>query len=203
MIPVFSVDEEKWVLQALVHGGSIADSAEGTIAAVNNNVSVTMRLSPITRNNGSNFVGCWEVPVASIAVIVCCELDRDAVTVDPLKHLHGVLENVRPAMIPEDQVLQALHNDRVECSISLHPVPQGLTWVVYVKLCVRGMVSVTWEKGSELMVELAMDAECWRSSPTHVDTVVNLNSKRCECEGRVILTDVLTESVGLWCCPCE
>ena len=76
---------------------------------------------------------------------------------------------------------------------------EGLMWVVYVELRVCGTDSVMWNEGTELMTEFAMDAECWGSTSAFVDTIVDLNAKRCEGESRIVLTNVLTEPIGLWC----
>ena len=53
MLSVFPVYEEEGILEALVHRGSISDSAEGPIAKVSD-----------------------DVPAAPIAVLVYCELNR-------------------------------------------------------------------------------------------------------------------------------
>lgn len=60
-----------------------------------------------------------------------------------------------------------------------------------------------WNEGTEPMTELAMDTECWGSTPAFVDTIVYLNTKQCECEGCIVLANVLTEPIGLWRRPRE
>lgn len=54
-----------------------------------------------------------------------------------------------------------------------------------------------WKEGTELMIELAVHSERRRSSSAFVDTNIYLNHKRCERQSRVILTNILTEFIGL------
>ena len=70
-----------------------------------------------------------------------------------------------------------LHDDWIERSVALHPVIERLLWVIYIKLCIGGMVPTRWNEGTEPVTEFTVDAECWRSSPTFVDPAVYLNPK--------------------------
>ena len=80
MVSVFSVYEEEGILEALVRRGSISDSAERTITKVKN-----------------------DVPAASIAILVYCELNQYILTFLLLECLQGMLEHVNPAVVCEDE----------------------------------------------------------------------------------------------------
>jgi hypothetical protein len=80
---------------------------------------------------------------------------------------------------------------------------EGLARVIYIKLCVYRVVSLTWKEGTEPVTEFAMDTKCRRSSSTLIDTVVHFDPKRCKREGSVILTNVLAEPLCLWGTCCE
>lgn len=105
VIPVFAMDEKKRILEALVHRGSITDSTRRTIPTVNNNVPATMGLGPIARDNDRDFISSWKVPAALILVLVCRELNRSVFAPIILEHLHGMLEDVSPTVICEDEIL--------------------------------------------------------------------------------------------------
>ena len=177
MKPVFPVDKEKGVLEVLIHRGSIANSSERTISTAKNNVPAAIRLGPITWHDDRHFISRWKVPAAPIAVRVGCELDRNIFTAVFLEYLHGLLEDVNPAVVHEDEILQALHDDRVKCCIALHTMIESLAWAIYIQLCIYRTVSVMWKEGTELVTEFTMDAECWGSPSTVVDAAVYLNSE--------------------------
>jgi hypothetical protein len=105
VIPVFPVDQEEGILEAFVHWGPVTDSAKRAVSTVNDNIPSAIRLGPIARDNDCNFVGSWEVPTAPITIVICCELNRNILTIVILEYLRSVLEDVRPAVICEDEVL--------------------------------------------------------------------------------------------------
>ena len=105
VIPIFSVDKEKGVLEAFVHRGSITDFSERSISAVNNDVTVPIRLGSITGDNNCKFIGRWKVPPTSIAVLVCCELNGNIFTAGFIKHFHCMLEDTSPTVVCEDEIL--------------------------------------------------------------------------------------------------
>lgn len=113
---------------------------------VNNDVLTTIRLGPVAWDYNRDFIGCGEIPTMAITVVVYCELDRYIVAPVFIEYLQSVLEYVSPAVVCEDQSLQALHHNLIQGYVALHPVFEGLVWIVYVKLCIHRVVSVT---GSE------------------------------------------------------
>jgi hypothetical protein len=177
VISVFSIDEEKGVLEALVHWGPITNFAERSILEVNDNIPVAISLGPITRDNNCNFVSRWKVPTTPITIVVCCELDRNIFTAVLLENIHGVFEGVSPTVVGEDKALQTFHDDWVKFRIALHPVVEGLEWIVYVELRIRRTVPATWNEGTKPVTKFTMDAECRRTSSTLIDATVHLNPK--------------------------
>jgi hypothetical protein len=55
------------------------------------------------------------------------------------------------------------------------------------------------EEGTDSVMELAMYLEHWGPTSTSIDAVINLSSKGCEGERCVVLADVFTELLCLWC----
>jgi hypothetical protein len=99
---------------------------------MNNNVPTAMRLGPVTGDNDRNLVSSWEVPAAPITIVVCCKLNGHLFTIVIFKYLHSVFKDASPAVVREDEILQALHDDWVKRCVALHSVIEGLARVIYI-----------------------------------------------------------------------
>jgi len=74
---------------------------------VNDNILAAIRLSPIAKDDNRNFISSWEAPATPITVIVGCEVDGDVSTIIFFKYLHGVVEDMSPAVIREDETVSS------------------------------------------------------------------------------------------------
>ena len=124
---------------------------------------MTAWLSSVARDNDRNFVNTRKVPAAPTTVLIRCKLNRDIFTVvflDPI-----IVADTYP-QIPPPGVRIFKHTAEVfKCRIMLHPMFEGLTWVVdSIQLSVYRTFSVTWKEETELMTQLTMDTECKRTS---------------------------------------
>ena len=122
VVTILAENEEERVLQALIHRGPLVYPLEGPISLVKHNVTGARLLSPISRDNSSNLIGCGEVVSSMVLVLVDREPQGHVVGVRRLEDFVCLFEDSGPMVVLGDKATQAIHHIGVQATVSLHSV---------------------------------------------------------------------------------
>ena len=144
MISILSINVEEWILETLIHGGSVTEVLEWPILEVDNNITVAGRLSSIPWYDNCDLICCWKVEPTWITVFVDGELYENLSTVCALKELKSIFKCCSPAMILKDKVLQAMHDMLIETGVAVHFGAEGLRGSrIYKAVHIQGVLHST------------------------------------------------------------